>query len=107
YLWSVNIGLAKKDIDNLAARCDKIDNDGLFHIQKIGLVRFNPFKDTGGDQSFVLALLDNNDTGIVISSLYSRTGMRWYAKRIVLGKGLEHDLSDEEKGAIKEAKVNK
>ena len=77
------------------------------NIQKIGLLRFNPFKDTGGDQSFVLALLDNNDTGIVISALYSRLGTRWYAKKVAEGKGLEHELSDEEKKAISEARSRK
>lgn len=98
------LDVARKDINVLISRCDKIDKESLLHIQKIGLLRFNPFKDTGGDQSFILALLDNNDTGVVISSLYSRSGMRWYAKKIIGGKATEHELSDEEKKAIKEAK---
>jgi hypothetical protein len=93
----------KKDIEMLKARCDTIIQDGNFHIQKIGLLRFNPFKDTGGDQSFILALLDGKDTGVVISGLYSRAGTRWYAKKIMMGKGVEHELSNEEKQAIKEA----
>jgi hypothetical protein len=92
---------AKKGISHLAARCDTIEKDQLFHIQKIGLIRFNPFKDTGGDQSFILALLDAKDTGVVITALYSRSGTRWYAKRVVDGKGSEHDLSDDEKQALK------
>jgi hypothetical protein len=96
--------IAKKDIDNLKLYCDKIQRDGLLHIQKIGLVRFNPFKDTGGDQSFILSLVDGNDTGVIISGLYARSGTRWYAKRIVKGKSLEHELSEEEKKALKEAK---
>src|SRR3989344_3697281 len=98
------IDLSKKDVDILKNRCDKIEKDGLLHIQKIGLLRFNPFKDTGGDQSFILSLIDANDTGVVISGLYSRSGTRWYAKRVVGGRGIEHELSDEEKKAIKEAK---
>ncbi len=99
-----DISIAKKDIDFLKAYCDKIQKDGLLHIQKIGLVRFNPFKDTGGDQSFILSLVDGNDTGVIISGLYARSGTRWYAKRVVKGKSLEHNLSDEEKKALKEAK---
>lgn len=95
--------LNKKDIDYLKEYCAKIEKDGLFHIQKVGLVRYNPFKDTGGDQSFVLSLIDGNDTGVIISGLYSRTGTRWYAKRVSEGKGIEHDLTDEEKKALKEA----
>lgn len=99
-----NVELAQKDIDFLKSQCDKIEKDGLLHIQKIGLLRFNPFKDTGGDQSFILVLVDGKDTGVVISGLYSRSGTRWYAKKVVEGKGLDHELSEEEKKAVKEAK---
>jgi len=99
-----DVRIAKKDIDNLKLYCGKIQKEGFLHIQKIGLVRFNPFKDTGGDQSFILSLVDGNDTGVIISGLYSRSGTRWYAKRVVGGKSLEHELSDEEKKALKEAK---
>ncbi|OGH15823.1 MAG: hypothetical protein A3C22_01945 [Candidatus Levybacteria bacterium RIFCSPHIGHO2_02_FULL_37_10] len=94
----------KKDINYLKSYCDKIQRDGLLHIQKIGLVRFNPFKDTGGDQSFILSLIDGNDTGVIISGLYARSGTRWYAKKVVNGKSAEHALSDEEKRALREAK---
>lgn len=95
----------QKDRDSLAVRYDKIEKESLVHIQKIGLLRFNPFKDTGGDQSFIVAFLDANDTGVVISGLYSRSGTRWYAKKVVEGSGVEHELSEEEKKAIKQAKV--
>jgi len=99
-----DVSLAKKDIENLKSYCDKIQKEGLLHIQKIGLVRFNPFKDTGGDQSFILSLVDGSDTGVIISGLYARSGTRWYAKRIVKGKSIDHELSEEEKKALKEAK---
>lgn len=95
----------RKDIDGLKIICDRIEKEGRLHIQKIGLLRFNPFKDTGGDQSFVLALVDGQNTGVVISGIYSRLGTRWYAKRVIEGKGIEHELSDEEKQALKSAKV--
>lgn len=98
-----NIDLNKKDIAKLIIRCDRIEKDGLMHIQKIGLLRFNPFKETGGNQSFILSLTDANENGIVISGLYSRSGTRWYAKKVVEGKGIEHELSDEEKKTLKEA----
>jgi len=98
-----NIAVNKKDIDNLKQYCDKMQKEGQFHIQKIGLLRFNPFKDTGGDQSFILTLTDASDTGVVISGLYSRSGTRWYTKKVVNGKGAEHELTDEEKKALKEA----
>jgi hypothetical protein len=95
---------AKRDIELLKAQCATIEKQGQFHIQKIGLQRFNPFKDTGGDQSFILALLDGKETGVVISGLYSRSGTRWYAKKVINGKGQEYELSEEEKKTIREAK---
>lgn len=99
-----DLKISQKDIDFLKGRCDKIESDNLLHIQKVGLLRFNPFKDTGGDQSFILVLTDANNTGVVISNLYSRSGTRWYAKKISSGKGVEHELSEEEIKAIKEAR---
>lgn len=95
---------AKKNIDFLKAYCERIEKDGKIHIQKVGLLRFNPFKDTGGDQSFILSLVDSADTGVIISGLYSRSGTRWYAKKVTAGKGVEHELSEEEKAALREAK---
>ena len=98
-----DVDVNKKDIATLSSKYDTMVKDNQLHIQKIGLLRFNPFKDTGGDQSFILALLDGKDTGVVLSGLYSRAGTRWYAKRVVEGKPIEHELSDEEKQAIKQA----
>lgn len=96
------VNLSQKEIAKLTARSDALEKDGLLHIQKIGLLRFNPFKDTGGDQSFILSLVDGNNTGVIISGLYSRSGTRWYAKRVVKGVGVEHDLSEDEKKALKD-----
>lgn len=73
------------------------------HLQKMGFVRFNPFNDTGGDQSFCLAILNGHDTGIVISSLHSREQTRIYAKRIVAGKTEGVELSREEAEALNRA----
>jgi hypothetical protein len=96
----------KKDIDYLKEYSARIEKDGLLHIQKVGLIRFNPFKDTGGDQSFILSLVDGKGTGVVISGLYSRSGTRWYAKRVVSGKGVDYELSEEEKKSLKEASAS-
>lgn len=73
------------------------------NIQKIGIVRFNPFSDTGGSQSFSLVLLDAHDNGIVMTSLYARSGNRWYVKEIKGGKGVTLELSKEESLAVKKA----
>jgi hypothetical protein len=75
-----------------------------FHIQRVGLVRFNPFSDTGGSQSFTIALLDGRDNGIVMTSLYARTGNRWYVKHVKGGKGDGLELSKEEQTALTKAK---
>ncbi len=93
----------RQDIEEITKLCEQLKRDGSLHIQKIGLLRFNPFHDTGGDQSFILALLDSHDTGVVISSLHTRTGTRWYAKAVKGGKGQEYELSNEEQRAIKSA----
>lgn len=73
-------------------------------IQNISLVRFNPFDNSGGLESFVVGLLDKHKSGILFTSLQSRSGTRWYAKRIKAGKGVDFDLSKEEKEAIEKAK---
>jgi hypothetical protein len=69
-------------------------------LQHIGLVRFNPFEDTGSDQSFAIALLDERHDGIVLSSLHGRTNTRLFAKPVENGES-RHALSDEESQAIR------
>jgi hypothetical protein len=69
-------------------------------IQHIGLVRFNPFEDTGSDQSFAIALLDDRRDGVVISSLHGRANTRVFAKPVE-GGASSHALSDEETQAIR------
>jgi len=86
---------------------NELTNDGKLHIQKVGLIRFNPFSDTGGSQSFTLALLDAYDNGLVMTSLYARTGNRWYVKEVRTGKGKEYELSKEETAAISHAQLMK
>jgi len=67
---------------------------------KIGITRFNPFDDVGGDQSFVLTILDKNNSGAIITSLHNRDITRIYAKPIKDGIGENITLSKEEKSAI-------
>lgn len=93
----------QEEIEKLKVSISKLIKEGDFHLQKLGLFRFNPFKDTGGDQSFILALVDANNTGVIISSLHTRTGTRWYAKKVIKGKGTEYELSGEEEKALKES----
>lgn len=90
------------DIQNIKKAISGLDKISKLSFQKIGLVRFNPFKEVGGDQSFSIAMLDFNNNGFVIMSIYSRDGNRVYAKAINNGKS-QYSLSDEEKEAIKMA----
>lgn len=96
-------------VDALTGRLDALnklqhDLEELMHrtIQKVGVVRYNPFADTGGDQSFAIALLDSLGNGVVISSLHSRTDTRVFAKPVQAGRS-RYPLSDEEQDAIKKA----
>lgn len=82
-----------------------LNRDGAFHMSRTGLVRFNPFSDTGGSQSFTLAILDGKDNGLVMTSLYARTGNRWYVKEIREGKSHGIELSKEEIAAISRAQT--
>lgn len=72
-------------------------------VQHVGVVRFNPFEDTGSNQSFALALLDDHANGIVISSLHSRQNTRLYLKPIAAGRS-ETALSEEESEALRRAR---
>lgn len=98
--------LLKKGLGEVNKRLSYLEKDGLSHIQKVGLVRFNPFKELGGDHSFCLAMLDNKDNGILLTCLHTRDRTRIYMKSIVSGKS-EHDLSTEEKNALKQANAKK
>lgn len=91
-----------RELDELSARSAVLEAAGRRAIQHIGLVRYNPFEDTGGNQSFAIALLDAAGSGVVMSSLHSRTGTRIYAKSITDGRS-EGALSDEETQALRAA----
>lgn len=94
--------VSSKEIRELGKRIDYLEEDGKLHIQKIGMVRFNPFKELGGDHSFSLAILDARDSGIVITSLHTRDRTRVYMKDIKRGKS-SFELSAEEKRALSNA----
>ncbi|KKU85409.1 MAG: hypothetical protein UY15_C0033G0002 [Parcubacteria group bacterium GW2011_GWA2_47_9] len=89
-------------IEKLSRKLDELELKGRKHIQKIGVVRFNPFKDVGGNQSFSVAILDEDDNGVVVTGLYSREGNRIYAKPIKNGNS-SFQLSEEELRAIEES----
>ncbi len=91
-----------RDIDTVAARAAVIERDLVSSLGRVGLVRFNPFEDTGGNQSFALALLDGRGDGFIVSSLHARAGTRLYAKAVSAGTS-ETALSEEESEALRQA----
>ena len=93
----------EKRVSVVERRVEENHADGMHHVQRVGIVRFNPFSDTGGAQSFTIAILDGDKSGIVMTSLYARMGNRWYVKAVVKGQGKDIELSKEEQSAIREA----
>jgi hypothetical protein len=81
----------------------QLERSSRGHIQRLGFLRFNPFRDSGGDQSFALALADQEGNGVVISGLHGRDGTRVYAKPLAAWKSV-YPLTDEEQQAIDRAK---
>ena len=82
--------------------CKEMGNQLSGCVQKIGIVRYNAFKDTGSDLSFALALLDEDNTGVVMNGIYSREMSNIYAKPVEKGKS-PNTISEEEKLAIDKA----
>ena len=91
---------AGEELNQLDESIKSIQQGAKHHFQKIGFVRYNPFSDTGGDQSFCLCLLNQHNTGFLLTSLHSREQTRIYAKSIVDGKSPNAELSKEETQAL-------
>jgi hypothetical protein len=87
-------------LEQLAELHEHLEARSRGSLQHIGVVRFNPFEDTGSDQSFAIALLDDRRDGIVLSSLHGRGQTRVFAKPVEGGES-KHTLSDEEAQAIR------
>lgn len=95
----------KKEVERISQGLENLKKEGKLSIQKVGIVRYNPFSEVGGDQSFSIALLDGNNDGVVVTSLYSREGNRVYGKPVKSGIS-EYSLSNEEKKTIEKAKYD-
>lgn len=91
-------------LERLEKNLNTLTEDSKGHLQKVSLLRFNPFSDVGGDQSFVATFLDGENSGLIISSLHSRAGTRMYAKPVEKGKPRQGvRLSTEEEKGLKAA----
>jgi len=89
-------------VEALEEKTNQLEKTLRHSMQWLGVVRFNPFPDMGGDLSFAIALVDGVGNGVVISSLHSRQGTRVYAKPLHRWES-SHPLTDEEKEAIARA----
>ena len=106
----------EEDLENYMYRVERVEKQnaeirGLINaidtnmascIQKIGIVRYNAFKDTGSDLSFALAMLDEKNNGVVLNGIYSREMSNIYAKPVKNGES-SYTMSEEEKMAVQKA----
>jgi hypothetical protein len=93
-------------VEELTALCQRLETTLQHAVQGVGIVRFNPFGDTGGDQSFAVALLDAQGDGLVLTSLYGRAESRIYAKPVQGGQS-PYPLTAEETQAIQQARESR
>lgn len=91
-----------KDLKTLTKDFELFKKISKNDIQRIGLVKFNSFKEAGGDNSFSLALLDGYKNGIIITSLHARERTRLYIKDVISGK-VNMKLSEEEQKSLSKA----
>lgn len=103
----IDMGTFMDELDaahrKIEARMDEMNHRVKRSIQGVETVRFNPFSDAGGNQSFATALLNEEGDGVVISSLYSRDKVSVYSKP-VRGHESEYPLTKEEHDALSKAK---
>jgi len=92
-----------KAVARLEADLRALGTEVQTHVQNVGLVRYNAFNDTGGDQSYALALLDDRGDGAIVNGLFHRTECRVYVKPVQEWKST-YSMSDEEAEAIRRAK---
>lgn len=93
-------------INQFNQRAQVIEERTPFSVSHVGVVRFNPFADKGGDQSFAVAFMDGHHDGVVFTGLHSRSDVRVYAKPIVGGTST-YPLTEEESEAITRALTKK
>ncbi len=95
----------EKRIEELEARATSIEEESFLFLKKCELIRYNPFNEVGGDQSFSLVLLNGKNDGFIFTSIYTKDGNRIYSKPVRSGIS-NYQLSEEEEGILKKL-VNK
>lgn len=100
YMYRVD--KVEKHNAEISNQINNLESDLTTCIQKVGIVRYNAFNDTGSDLSFALALLNENNDGVVLNGIYSREMSNIYAKPVEKGKST-YIISEEEAQAIQKA----
>lgn len=100
------IASVDSDVQELFDISNQLHQLGSRSLHKCAVRRFNPFKETGGNQSFAIALLDGKNSGVVLSSLHTREGTRVFAKPVKHGEADGFPFTEEEKAVIREAEQN-
>ena len=95
--------IESQTLSRLESDLSRLGAEVQTHIQNVGLVRYNAFDDTGGDQSYALALLDDHGNGAIVNGLFHRTECRVYVKPVQDWKSI-YSMSDEESEAIRKAR---
>ena len=88
---------------SLSKRIGNLESESVRFTQRVNLMRYNPYEDVGGDQSFSVSLLDKVGDGVVVTSLHTRAGTRVFAKPVKQGKSEKYEFSKEEEKVVKEA----
>ncbi len=92
-----------RNLESLKDKLSAVEGLGLKHIQRVELLRYNPYGDTGGDQSFTICLLNGQGSGLVVTSLHARSGTRVFAKPVLEGKASQYQFSREEEEVVRKA----
>lgn len=92
-----------QEIQELFEISNRLRELGMKSVHKTAMLRFNPFKEVGSNQSFCVAFLDGKNSGVIISSLHTREGTRVYAKPVVSGQANGFPFTEEEKATIAQA----
>ena len=90
------------EIKEVREEINQLDKHLTKPLQKVGLVRYNPFGEIGGDHSFSLTILNQNDEGFVLTGLHTRDRTRVYLKQVLQGVS-KFELSKEEEKSLKQA----
>lgn len=100
YISQVN-DLNKRD-DQIIEFCNNINKELSQCIRKIGICRYNAFGNTKNELSFAIALLDRENNGIIINSIYGQDNSNVYSKSVIKGK-TKYKISEEEEEALNKA----